>query len=145
MNTKEAIEFCKGEINYNYNGQNNELRNRLYLFKCAMKEVIALLKCGEKFEQIMTVKDNRCIIQYKVKGRLFKFEKELVKLFKDNGFKFIGSGFDMCDGVRDLCFERMIGDEELKKELIEQSKETAKLNLEICKEFEHTDTRLEED
>lgn len=95
----------------------------------------------------MIVKEDRCIIQYKVKGRLLKFEKELVKLFKDNGFKFIGSGFDMCGGVRDLCFEEITErkNEKLKKELIEQSKETAKLNLEVCKEFEHTGPRLEED
>ena len=90
----------------------------------------------------MIVKEDRCIIQYKVKDRLLKFEKELVKLFKDNGFKFIGSGFDMCDGVRDLCFEEIIeGNKKLKKELIEQSKDTAKLNLEICKEFEHTEPK----
>jgi len=95
----------------------------------------------------MIIKDNRCIVQYKGKNRLLKFEKELVKLFKDNGFKFIGSGFDMCDGVRDLCFEEIIEGEnkKLKKELIEQSKGTAKLNLEICKEFEHTGPKLEED
>lgn len=29
----------------------------------------------------------------------------------------------------------------LEKELIEQSKETAKLNLEVCKEFEHTEPK----
>lgn len=88
----------------------------------------------------MIVKDNRCIIQYKGKNRLLKFEKELVKLFKVNGFKFLGSGFDICDGVRDLCFEEITKGEnkKLEKELTEQSKETAKLNLEICKEFEHT-------
>jgi len=90
----------------------------------------------------MIVKDNGCIIQYKGKNRILKFEKELIKLFKDNGFEFIGSGFDLCDGVRDLCFEEIIGgDKKLKKELIEQSKETAKLNLEICKEFEYTEPK----
>jgi len=91
----------------------------------------------------MIVQENRCIIQYKGKNRLLKFEKELVKLFKDNGFKFLGSGFDMCDGVRDLCFEEIIkgGNKKLKKELIEQSKETAKLNIEVCKEFEHTEPK----
>ncbi len=91
----------------------------------------------------MVVQDNRCIIQYKGKNRLLKFEKELVKLFKVNGFKFIGSGFDMCDGVRDLCFEEIIkrGDKKLEEKLIGQSKETAKLNLEICKEFEHTEPK----
>jgi len=90
----------------------------------------------------MIIKDNRCIIQYKGKNRLLKFEKELVRLFKDNGFRFIGSGFDMCDGVRDLCFEEIMKeDKELKKELIEQSKETAKLNLGVCKEFKHTEPK----
>jgi len=94
----------------------------------------------------MIIQDNRCIIQYKGKNRILKFEKELIKLFKDNGFKFIGSGFDMFSGVRDLCFEEITeGDKKLEKELIEQSKETAKLNLEVCKEFEHTEPRLEED
>lgn len=91
----------------------------------------------------MIVKDNRCIIQYKGKNRLLKFEKELIKLFKDNGFKFIGSGFDMCDRVRDLCFEEIIKrkNKKLKKELTEQSKKTAKLNIEVCKEFEHTEPK----
>ena len=89
----------------------------------------------------MIIKDNRCIIQYKGKNRLLKFEKQLIKLFKDNGFKFIGSGFDMCDGSQDLCFEEIIKgkNKKLKEELIEQSKETAKLNIEVCKEFEHTE------
>ena len=88
----------------------------------------------------MIVKENRCIIQYKGKDRILKFEEELIKLFEDNGFKLIGSGFDLCDRVRDLCFEGIIKgrNKKLEKELIEQSKETAKLNLEICKEFEYT-------
>jgi len=90
----------------------------------------------------MIIQENRCIIQYKGKNRILKFEKELVKLFRDNDFRFLGSGFDMCDGVRDLCFEEIIKeDKELKKGLIEQSKETAKLNLEVCKEFEDTEPK----
>jgi len=94
----------------------------------------------------MIIKDNRCIIQYKGKNRILKFEKQLKKLFEENGFKFIGSGFDMCDGVRDLCFEEIIKEKnkKLKKELIEQCKETAKLNIEICKEFEPTEPEEKE-
>jgi len=95
----------------------------------------------------MIVKDNRCVIQYKGKNRILKFEKQLKKLFKDNGFKFIGSGFDMCDGVRDLCFEEIIegGQKEtLENELIEQCKEATKLNIEICKEFESTEPEEKE-
>lgn len=91
----------------------------------------------------MIIKDNRCIIQYKGKNRLLEFEKELKKLFEDNNFRFLGSGFDMCDGVRDLCFEEIIKEKnkKLEEELIEQSEKTAKLNLEICKEFEHTEPK----
>lgn len=33
-------------------------------------------------------------------------------------------------------------DDSLKKELIEQYKGTAKLNLEVCKEFEHTEPKI---
>jgi len=139
MNTKEAISHIEAAIDCR---AFIEIKPEHYAtYKKAMLEIIEMLKRFEKFEQIMIIKDNRCIIQYKGKDRILKFEKELIKLFKDNGFKFIGSGFDMCDRVRDLCFERIIKEgqkEKLKEELIGQSKETAKLNLEICKEFEHT-------
>jgi len=53
MDYKEAIEFIKNEINYNYNGQNEELQNRLYLFNCRMEDIISLLQRGEKYQQIL--------------------------------------------------------------------------------------------
>ena len=52
MEVKEAIEWIKNEINYNYNGQNEELRNRLYLFNCGMEDIISLLQQGEKYRQM---------------------------------------------------------------------------------------------
>lgn len=54
--------------------------------------------------KMIKLKDNECRIYYKVKGRLLTFEKELKQLFEDNGFKCWASGFDLSDGVRDLCF-----------------------------------------
>ena len=55
----------------------------------------------------MELKQNECRIYYKVRGRFLKFEKELKQLFKDNGFKIWASGFDLTNGVRDLCFEKI--------------------------------------
>ena len=52
MEVNEAIEWIKNEINYNYNGQNEELRNRLYLFNCGMEDIISLLQQGEAYKQI---------------------------------------------------------------------------------------------
>jgi len=54
----------------------------------------------------MELKENECRIYYKGKERFLPFEKELKQLFKDNGFKCWASGFDMCDGIRDLCFDK---------------------------------------
>lgn len=54
----------------------------------------------------MELKDNECRIYYKGKEKFLSFEKKLIKLFKDNGFKCWASGYDMCDGIRDLCFEK---------------------------------------
>lgn len=52
----------------------------------------------------MEVREEECIIQYKVKEKVLKFEKELIQLFKDNGFKFTGSGYGC--GIRDICFKK---------------------------------------
>lgn len=54
----------------------------------------------------MQLKENECKVYYKGKERFLPFEKELTQLFKDNGFTCWASGFDMCDGVRDLCFRK---------------------------------------
>jgi len=54
----------------------------------------------------MELKENECRIYYKGKERFLPFEKELKQLFKDNGFECWASGFDMCDGIRDLCFDK---------------------------------------
>ena len=54
----------------------------------------------------MEIKKNEVRIYYKVKDKFLPFEKELTKLFEDNGFKRWASGFSLCDGVRDLCFEK---------------------------------------
>ena len=54
----------------------------------------------------MILKENECRVYYKVKDKFLPFEKELKKLFKDNGFKCWASGYDTCDGIRDLCFEK---------------------------------------
>ena len=52
----------------------------------------------------MEIKEDECIIQYNIKEKILKFEKELRELFKSNGFRFTGSGYGC--GVRDLCFRR---------------------------------------
>jgi len=57
---------------------------------------------------MIELKENECRIYYKGKERFLPFEKELKKLFKNNGFKCWASGFDLCDGVRDLCFEKKV-------------------------------------
>jgi hypothetical protein len=51
-------------------------------------------------------KENECRIYYKGKDKFLPFEKELKQLFRDNGFKCWASGFDFCDGIRDLCFDK---------------------------------------
>jgi len=56
--------------------------------------------------KMIILKENECRVYYKVKDKFLPFEKELKKLFKDNGFKCWASGFGLCDGVRDLCFEK---------------------------------------
>lgn len=33
-------------------------------------------------------------------------DEKLIKLFKDNGFRFLGSGYDFTAGIRDLAFEQ---------------------------------------
>jgi len=50
------------------------------------------------------MEENRCIIQYNVKEKILKFEKELRELFKKNGFRFTGSGYGC--RIRDLTFKR---------------------------------------
>lgn len=66
----------------------------------------------------MIIKKNKCIIQYNVDERVLKFERQLIQLFRDNDFRFTGSGYG-CE-VRDLCFERIIKEEskDLKKEAV---------------------------
>jgi len=54
----------------------------------------------------MELKENECRVYYKGKERFLPFEKELEKLFNKYGFKRWASGFDLCDGIRDLCFEK---------------------------------------
>jgi len=54
----------------------------------------------------MELKENECKVYYKGKKKFLPFEKELKQLFKDNGFKCWASGYDMCDGIRDLCFKK---------------------------------------
>lgn len=56
----------------------------------------------------MKLKENECRIYYSLKGKskFLPFEEELTKLFEDNGFERWASGFDMCDGIRDICFEK---------------------------------------
>jgi hypothetical protein len=58
---------------------------------------------------IRELRENECRIYYKTKKTFLSFEKELKQLFKDNGFKMWASGFDVCDGTRDLCFEKKGG------------------------------------
>lgn len=54
----------------------------------------------------MEIKENEVKVYYKVKDKFLPFEKKLIKLFKDNGYKCWASGLGVCDGVRDLCFEK---------------------------------------
>ncbi len=54
----------------------------------------------------MQIRENECKIYYKGKEKFLPFEKELKQLFEKNDFKCWASGFDMCDGVRDLCFDK---------------------------------------
>lgn len=50
------------------------------------------------------IKENECKIYYCVKEKILPFEKQLIKLFKDNGFRCWASGYGY--GVRDLCFKK---------------------------------------
>ena len=54
----------------------------------------------------MILKENECRVYYKGEERFLPFEKELKQLFKDNGFECWASGYDIQDGIRDLCFEK---------------------------------------
>ena len=54
----------------------------------------------------MQIRENECKVYYKGKEKFLPFEKELKQLFEKNDFKCWASGFDMCDGVRDLCFDK---------------------------------------
>jgi len=62
MKAKEAIEFCKNESSYNYNGQNKELQNRLRLFNFGLEQVVTLLQRGEKFEKMWEEVENLSIV-----------------------------------------------------------------------------------
>jgi len=73
----------------------------------------------------MELKENEVRIYYKVKGTFLLFEKELKKLFEKNGYKCWASGFGLCDGVRDLCFEK--------------KKPTAKMIRKLTKELENNE------
>ena len=53
----------------------------------------------------MEVREDECIIQYSIKEKVLKFEKELRELFTDNGFRFTGSGYGC--GIRDICFKKV--------------------------------------
>ena len=53
---------------------------------------------------MIKLKENECRVYYKVKDKFLPFEKELEQLFEKNGFKCWASGFDLCGGIRDLCF-----------------------------------------
>ena len=64
-----------------------------------------ILGCNEKGD-IMELKRNEVRIYCNVESKFLKFEKELIKLFKDNGFKCWASGYDLTNGIRDLCFEK---------------------------------------
>ena len=55
----------------------------------------------------LELKENEFRIYYKVKGRLVNFEKELEKLFGEHGYDRWASGYDLINGVRDLCFEKI--------------------------------------
>jgi len=61
MNTKEAIEFCKNQQNYNYNGQNEEIQRCLRIFNYGLEEVISLLQQGEKYQQIVERVENEVV------------------------------------------------------------------------------------
>ncbi len=54
----------------------------------------------------MELKEGECKVYYKSDEKFLSFEKELIKLFKANGFERWASGYDMCSGVRDLCFDK---------------------------------------
>ena len=54
----------------------------------------------------MILKENECRVYYTGEGRFLPFEKELEQLFKDNGFERWASGYDLTNGIRDLCFEK---------------------------------------
>jgi len=46
-------------------------------------------------------------IKYKIKRRNDPgLDRDLRKLLKKHGFKYIGSGFDLCNNWRDMQFER---------------------------------------
>ena len=60
----------------------------------------------------MEIRENECKIFYKAKEIYLPFEEELIKLFKDNGFKCWASGYDLEDGIRDLCFDKKIKKED---------------------------------
>ena len=55
---------------------------------------------------MMKIKEDECKIFYKAKEKSLPFEKELKQLFKDNGFEMWASGYDLTNGIRDLCFEK---------------------------------------
>jgi len=55
----------------------------------------------------LKLKENEFRIYYKIKGRLVNFEKELEKLLEKHEYKRWASGYDLIDGVRDLCFEKI--------------------------------------
>ena len=57
----------------------------------------------------MELKENECKIYYLGgTGRFLPFEKGLKQLFEDNGWEMWASGFNVCDGIRDLCFEKKV-------------------------------------
>ena len=64
---------------------------------------------------MIKLKEGECRVYYKGKEKFLPFEKELEKLFEEHGFKCWASGYDLCDGIRDLCFEKE-GDDGDKKD-----------------------------
>ena len=59
MEVKEAIEFCKNQINYNYNGQNEEIQRALRIFNYGLEQVISLLQQGEKDRRTLNKLDKK--------------------------------------------------------------------------------------
>ena len=54
----------------------------------------------------MQIRESECKVYYKGKEKFLPFEKELKQLFENNGFEMWASGYDLCDGIRDLCFDK---------------------------------------